>query len=144
MNLNQKAKLISLGLIAILVVPAFLLQVSKGNVLGVNQKSDNSKNSGSIAGGVKEVIELPKSEKNMIEGYAVLNDNQLNSVESSQFRTGSNLKVKSSNSIVYLEVQAISQFSENKTLLSLNKKTFAALGGSLITKNPIKIEITKE
>lgn len=135
MSLENKAKIISIIVLILLIIPAFLVPIASGMVLGVSTKNQQ------ISEGVNTSINISKEEPGIyLSIIAILNDKQINSIESDKFPVGTNLEIVSQGETYQGKVEAIRQLKESE-YLSLNMETYKMFGGNIKFKSPITLQI---
>jgi hypothetical protein len=138
--MSFKAKLLSLFLLGLLLLPAFLGPRSSGDVLGaLDYKPTQTKTSdtesqniqiGEIASGAFETkaAETNPIDKKVYKGKAIWDENSKSQVITDKFSMGKSIKVSSNDNTLNLIVGDVRVLGE-ATLLVLNRDTFVLLGG---------------
>lgn len=151
MQINDKAKFISLGLVVLLLIPALFVGAGQGLVLGVKDNLSDSVDKNfqqSIGHGVQEKTEIKddnlKQEEDLWqEAILIWNPNQVNNIETSNFPIGTKLEIKIGDNIYEKSVDAIKFESGKKIILSLNTKTYLSMNQKTSNSEPVLAQVKR-
>jgi|GEM_PF-3579020 len=143
--MSVRAKIVSLVLLFLLILPFFSNSLNQGSVLGVNENLSQgtvTTNEGQIGGGVIEnKTESSDNADKQIKGFAVLDSKASTSVLAKSFTLASEIKVTNGNKTSDLIVSKVDEGLANDTVLIVNEETFKLLGGDPKTQEKLEVSV---